>query len=147
MFSGSREKEPKYACLSEARASHWQRFCPLLHTSCTVGCLSNLIKWRCLCRVLCLVRSPVTTLDCILLKGKSLILVPWHGPEISSQACLGIAKILPLVPQPVTDLVPEVLPRDTQGWLRSYEPQDRTTSRELIGSFIAFYSSMPRDPV
>jgi hypothetical protein len=47
----------------------------------------NLIKWRCLHRVLCLVRSLVTALDCVLLKDKSLTLVPWEGPEINSRVC------------------------------------------------------------
>jgi hypothetical protein len=40
--------------------------------------------------------------------------------------------------QPAADLVPEVLPRDTQGRLRSYEPQGRTAPRDVIGSFITF---------
>jgi hypothetical protein len=31
------------------------------------------INWRCLLRVLCPVRRPVTTLDCVLLKDKSLV--------------------------------------------------------------------------
>jgi hypothetical protein len=42
------------------------------------------IRWRCLYRVLCLVRSPVTTLDCSLLRDKNLALVPRLGPEINS---------------------------------------------------------------
>jgi hypothetical protein len=92
ILSGSR-KEPKYACVSEARASHRQRMWAevlsstphFLHS----GLFVNLIKW-CLCRVLCLVRSPVTTLDCILLKDKSLILVPRNGLEINSRACLWV---------------------------------------------------------
>jgi hypothetical protein len=54
---------------------------------------------------------------------------------------LGIAKILPappmLVPQPVTDLIYEILPRDPQGRLWSYKPHGRTAPRELIGCFIA----------
>ena len=41
-----------------------------------------------LLRVLCLVRRPVTTLDCILLKDSSLVSAAGLEPEISSQACL-----------------------------------------------------------
>jgi hypothetical protein len=45
------------------------------------------IKWRCLYRVLCPVRSPVTTLDCSLLRDKNLALVSRLGPEINSRTC------------------------------------------------------------
>jgi hypothetical protein len=38
-------------------------------------------------QVLCPVRSPVTTLDFILLKDRRLNFIPQQGPEISSQAC------------------------------------------------------------
>jgi hypothetical protein len=91
MFSGSKKKECKYACLNESRVSHRQRMCTevlssaphFLHSGLSV----SLSKWRCLRRVLCSVRSPVTTLDCVLLKDKSLTLVPWQGPDINSRAC------------------------------------------------------------
>jgi hypothetical protein len=45
------------------------------------------IKWRCLYRVLCPVRSPVTALDWSILSDKYLALVPLLGPEINSRAC------------------------------------------------------------
>jgi len=32
-------------------------------------------------------RMPVTALDCVLLKDRTLALAPRQGPEISSQAC------------------------------------------------------------
>ena len=41
---------------------------------------------KCLISVLCLVRRPVTTLDCVLLKDISSGL----GPEINSRACLWV---------------------------------------------------------
>jgi hypothetical protein len=45
--SGSEKKEPRYACLSEAKASHSHeygpRFPPLLHTSYTMDCLTALV--------------------------------------------------------------------------------------------------------
>jgi hypothetical protein len=44
-------------------------------------------QWRCLRRVLCLVRSPVTNLDCNLLKDRNLTLVPRQGPDINSRTC------------------------------------------------------------
>ena len=56
------------------------------------GLFSSLNNYRCFLRVLCPIRRPVTTLDWVLLKDKSLILVPGQGPEINSRACL---RVLP----------------------------------------------------
>jgi hypothetical protein len=72
MSSGSNKKEPRYTCLSEAKASHSQRMWAevsssaphLLHN----GLSDSPIRWRCLLRVLCPVRRPVTALDWVLLK-------------------------------------------------------------------------------
>jgi hypothetical protein len=96
MSSGSKKNEPRYACLSEAKASHSQRmwaevssFAPhLLHS----GLSDSPIRWRCLLRVLRPVRRPVTALDCVLLKDRNLALAPWQCPEISSRACLWVGK-------------------------------------------------------
>ena len=51
------------------------------------GLLVSSIKWRCLLRMLCLVRS-VMNVDCFLLKDSSLVLAVGLGPEINSWACL-----------------------------------------------------------
>jgi hypothetical protein len=67
MSRGSRKKAPRCICLSEAQASHSQRtwvevssFRPHpLHA----GLFANPSRKRCLLRVLCPVRKPVTTLD------------------------------------------------------------------------------------
>jgi len=56
MFSGSKKKEPRYACLSEAKASHSQTVWTevsssaphLLHN----GLSDRPIRWSCLLRVL-----------------------------------------------------------------------------------------------
>jgi hypothetical protein len=45
--------------------------------------LHSPFKWRCLLMVLCPVRRPITTLDCVLLKDKSLIFAARPGPEIN----------------------------------------------------------------
>ena len=87
MSSGSKKKEPRYACLSEAKASHSQRMWAevsssaphLLHS----GLSDSPIRWRCLLRVLCPVRRPVTALDCILLKDRNLTLTPKQGPKMT----------------------------------------------------------------
>jgi hypothetical protein len=92
LMSCGSKKEPRYTCLSEAKASHSQRMwaevsssaAHLLHNG-----LSDIpIRWRCLLGVLCPVRRPVTALDCVLLKDGNLALAPRQGPEINSQACL-----------------------------------------------------------
>jgi hypothetical protein len=65
-----------------------QRFHPLLHISYTVS--DSPIRWRCLLRVLCPVRRPVTALDYVLLKDRNLALAPRQGPEINSRVCLWV---------------------------------------------------------
>ena len=48
------------------------------------------MKWRCLLRVLCPVRSPIKILDFVLLNNKSLVLALRLGPEINSRTCLWV---------------------------------------------------------
>ena len=92
--SGSKKKEPRYLCLSAAKTSHSQRMLAevfsvtprFLHN----GLSSSPRRWRCLRRVLCPVRRPVTTLDWFPLKDRSLTLVLGQGPEISSRSCLTV---------------------------------------------------------
>jgi len=40
-----------------------------------------------------------------------------------------------------------ILPRDSQGWLRSYKILNRTVACELVGGSISSYPSMFRDPI
>jgi hypothetical protein len=76
LSSGSKKKGPRYTCQCEAKPSHWQRMWDdvsssaphLLHG----GISDSSIRWRCLLRVLCPVRRPVTALDCVLLKDRAL---------------------------------------------------------------------------
>jgi len=90
--SSSKKKEHRYACLSEARASHSHKIWAevsfptphFLHK----GLSSSPSRWRCLLRVLRPVRRPVTALDWVLLKVINFALVPRLGPEIGSWACL-----------------------------------------------------------
>jgi len=82
---GTKKKEPKYACLSETKASHSQRMWAEVSSSTShllhKGILVSLIKWSCLLRVLCQVRRPITTLDCVLLQDKILVFSPGLGPQ------------------------------------------------------------------
>jgi hypothetical protein len=90
IYSGSKKKEPRSACPIKAKASHWQRMWAEVSSSAPhfphSGLSIDPVKWRHLHNVLYLVSSPVTTLDCSLLKDKNLTLVPRLGPDISSRA-------------------------------------------------------------
>ena len=95
MSSGSKKKEPRYTCRSEDKDSHSQKVWAEISSSAPhllhKGLLVSPIKWRCFLRVLCdPVRWPITTLDCILLKDKSLVFVVELGPVASFPACLSI---------------------------------------------------------
>jgi hypothetical protein len=99
---------------------------------------------------LCPVSRPLTALDWVLLKDRSLALVLRLGPEINSWACLWV---LPrpscpvLVDQPTTEPSLYFLSRDSQDRLRSKESPARAVPCKLIGDLVASYSSMSRDPV
>jgi hypothetical protein len=95
MSSGSKKEEPRYTYLSDAKASHSQGMWAevssstphLLHN----GLSDSPIRWRCLLRVLCPVRRPVTALNWVLLKDRNLALAPRQGPKISSRAHLWVS--------------------------------------------------------
>jgi hypothetical protein len=93
MSSGSKKKEPTYACLSEAKASQecGQRFHPLLHTSYTMECLTAPLDENVSAGYYGPVRKSVTALDCILLKDRNLALTPRQGPKTNSHARLWVS--------------------------------------------------------
>jgi hypothetical protein len=57
-----------------------------------VGLLLIPITYKCLLKVLCQVRRPITTLDCVLLKDNNRVLVASLGPEINSRSCLYVLQ-------------------------------------------------------
>jgi len=57
-----------------------------------MGLLLSPITYKCRLRVLCPVRRPMTTLDCVLLKDSNRALVAKLGPEIGSRACLCVLQ-------------------------------------------------------
>ena len=59
------------------------------------GLLVNPVNGRCVLRVLCPVSRPVTTLDYVVLKDKTLVFVVGLGPEVSFRACLSATRIMP----------------------------------------------------
>jgi hypothetical protein len=87
--SGFKKKEPRYLCLSEARASHSHKTCTEVSSSVPRllqgGSLLNPITCRCLLGVLCPVSRQITTLACVLLKDNSRAPMARLGPEISSR--------------------------------------------------------------
>ena len=95
MSSGSKKKEPRYACLNKDN-SHLQRMWAEISSSAPHllhdGLSDSPFRWRCLLRVLCPVRRPVSALDCVLLKDRNLALAPRQGSEINSWACLWVLQ-------------------------------------------------------
>jgi len=89
-------KEHKRVCLSEAKASHshkmWTDVSSSVPHFLQVGLLLSPITYKYLLKVLCPVRRPITTLDCVLLKDNNRALVARLGPEINSQACLCVLQ-------------------------------------------------------
>jgi len=67
LFSGSKKKEPRYECLSEAKASHlhkmWTEVSSSVLVFLQVGLFISLITYRSILRLLGPVKIPVTTLD------------------------------------------------------------------------------------
>jgi hypothetical protein len=57
-----------------------------------VGLLLSPITYKCLLEVLCPVRRPITTQDCVLLKDNNRALVASLGPEINSRAHLCVLQ-------------------------------------------------------
>jgi len=94
--SVSKKKEPRCVCLSEAKASHshkvWTEVSSSVPHSLQVGLLLSPITYKCLLKVLCPVRRPITTLDCVLFKDNNRALVARLGPEIYSRACLCVLQ-------------------------------------------------------
>jgi len=96
MSSGSKNKEPRWACLSEAKASHSHKMRTEVSSSVPhflyIGSLHNPIICKCLLKVLCPVSRPITTLVCVLLKDSSRAPTARSGPEINSRACLCVLQ-------------------------------------------------------
>ena len=85
--SGSKKKEPRLMCQSEAKASHSHKMCAKDFSSAPhflqVGLSLSPITCRCLCRVLCLVSRPITALVCFLLKDNNRATVARSGPRLT----------------------------------------------------------------
>ena len=96
MSSGSKKKEPRQACLSEAKTSHshkmWTEVSSSVPNFLQMGSLHSPMICKCLLKVLCPVSRPITTLVCVLLKDSSRAPIARSGPEINSRACLCVLQ-------------------------------------------------------
>jgi hypothetical protein len=91
MSSGSKKRELRYTCLSEAKASHSQKMWAEVPSSAPhKGLPVSPIKWICLLRVLRKVRLRKITLNWVLLKDKDLVCAAGLGPEINYRAYLWV---------------------------------------------------------
>jgi len=74
MSSSSKKKEPRYLCLSEAKASHSPKICTEVSSSVPhflqMGLLLSPVICKCLLKVLCPVSRPITALDCVPVEGQ-----------------------------------------------------------------------------
>jgi len=88
--------EPRYACLSEANASHshkmWTEVSSSVPHFLHMGSLLSPIIFKYLLKVLCPVSRPKTTLVCVLLKDNNRAPITGSGPGINSQACLCVLQ-------------------------------------------------------
>jgi len=146
--SGSKKKEPRYVCLSEAKAPHsrkmWTEDSSSIPHFPQVALLVSPITYKYLLKVLCPVGRPITTLDCVLLKDNNQALVARLGPEINSRTCLCVLH----GPR-----------RNTKCWFSiqrfifllmfcldtTRKAQVQHASCELVGDFISSYPSVFRD--
>jgi len=107
--SGSKKKEHRYECLSEAKASHSHKMWTEVSSSAPhilqMGLLLSPITYKCLLKLLCPVSRPITALDCVLLKDNNRALVARSGPDINSPACLCVLQ----GPRHVTGILVSIL--------------------------------------
>jgi hypothetical protein len=93
--SGPNKTEPRFALLSEVKASDSYKMWTEVSSSAPhflqVGLLLSAITYKCLIQV-CPVRRPVTTLDCVILKDNNGALVASLAAKISSQTYLCVLQ-------------------------------------------------------
>jgi hypothetical protein len=154
--SRSKNKEPRYVCLSEAKASHshkmWTDVSSSVPHFLQVGLLFSPIICTCLLKVLSPVSRPITTLDCVLLKDNNRAPVARLGPDIKSRACLCVlhgprhnTRCYFSIQRFIFLLIFYLeSPKKGLGLTNCWT---ELSLCELVGDFISFLSSMPRDPV
>ena len=122
-------------------------YTPPTHTGLSI----STIMYRCLLGVLCAVRRPVTTLECILLKGSLPSLSSrTRARDQSSSLSLSAGKTLQqchlLVTEPALELFLYALKREPQGWFRSNELVNSSLLCKLSVCNWVWSSSSPPPP-
>jgi len=156
IFSGSKRKEHRCVCLSEAKASHshkmWTKVSSSVPHFLQMGLLLSPIIYKCLLKVLCPVSRPITILDCVLLKDNNRTLVARSGPEINSRACLCVlqgpchnTRYCFSIQHFIFILI--FCLETPQERLKSNKPLNRTVPHELDSDFISSHFGMSRDPI
>jgi len=125
---GQQNIKTRYACLSEPKPSHshkmWTEVSSSMPHFLQVGLLLSPITYKCLLKVLCPARRPVTTLDCVLLKDNNRapccqVRARNQFPSLPVCATRTTSQYQMLVFYPAFYLSSYVLPRDPQKRLRS----------------------------
>jgi hypothetical protein len=156
MSSGSKKKEPRYICLSEAKASHshkiWTEDSTPVPDFLQMGLSHTPIICRCLLNVLWPVSRPIAILDWVLLKDNnlgpcSLIRARDQFSSLSLCATGTTPHCQMMFLHPAFHFSSYSLPGDPQERFRSNKPLNRTTPCEPIGDFISSHTSMTRDPI
>jgi hypothetical protein len=98
--------------------------------------------------VLCPVRRPITTLDCVLLKYSSQVLVAIRGPKINSRACLWVPAGPATVPCAVYPTSNEFSSLYYASRLPGPAPVQQKDKRNPppLRAHRQFHSRMPGDP-
>jgi hypothetical protein len=154
--SRSKRKEPRYACLSEAKSSHLHKMWPEVSSSVPhflqMGLLLNPMTYRCLLRVLCPVSRPITALDCVLLKdsnraprGQIRARGQFLGLPLRTTGTTPQCQMLFL--HPAFHLSSYILCGNPQERFRPHKPLNRATPCKHVGEFISFHPGMTRDPI
>jgi len=94
--SGSKKKEPRYVCMSEAKPPHshkmWAEVSSSILHFLQMELLLNLIIYKCLLMALYPLSRPITILDCVLLKDNNRALVARSGSEINYWSSLCVLQ-------------------------------------------------------
>jgi len=131
--SGSKKKEPRCVCMSEAKASPshkmWTEVSSSVPHFLQVGLLLSPITYKCFLKVLCPIRRPITTLNCVPLKDNNQALVARNQfPSLSLCTTRTMPQYQMLVFHPAFYLSSYVL-------LSSNKPLKRTVSLQACWQF------------
>jgi len=109
-----------------------------------VGLLLSPITYKCLLKVLCPVSRPVTTPDCVLLKGSERAFVAKLGPEINFRVLQGPRH---LDNRRLSNVTIDMLPEDPKGRISAINCWVEPPRCEFVCDFSSSHPGKSRDPV